>query len=291
MKQLKIAGTSLKYLLAIGLLTACNHDDPITPTQNLEAVSIDKNAKISSLLRLVEDGDASIQYFKTGKFKGRISYIDPGAGKNYCYKYNYDDNNPAGDLWITKRLYNKSGGQLVSEMKFKVVNGLCVLSEALSGGSAYFSYNAQGQLDEITIKSQGNIVMTAKYSYLFDAASNTYRLDNILRTEVGLNYVNEYKFAYSQLPDKYPLNYEIFSFTDKYLPIYGKFSDVLVSVHSVTLDIKKGSPTPTHYLHTYTTDSDGLATMIETKIAYGNNPPAGSSIITNLKYSTAWQGI
>ncbi|WP_143828783.1 hypothetical protein [Dyadobacter fermentans] len=74
---------------------------------------------------------------------------------------------------------------------------------------------------------------------------------------------------------------------DAFLPIFGKFSDVLVDV---MVGQFLGGGVPHNYKSTYVTDSDGLVISKTQTISSGNNPPANPQTKV-LKYSEAWQGI
>jgi hypothetical protein len=290
MKQLHIAGNLLKTLVLAGLLTACHNDQTIAPTETSGVERNDQSAKISPLLRLVKEGERTIQYLKTGKFAGKVSKVDYGSSSNYYATYGYDDNNPAGDLWISKKLFNKAGNSFVQEWKYKVSNGVCVLSQDLVQAYSYqYLYNGQGQLDEVKLIINGGVSAKLKYSYNFNAATNTYRLNKIVETSTNFGPNIEFTFEYSPLPDNYSLNFSIYNI-DKYLPIFGKSSDVLVEKR-VEKSLANPANPAQNYNHTYTVDSDGLVILRKVEKTFGNTSPSGSGTAEALKYSTSWQGI
>lgn len=290
MKQFRIAGNSLRCFLLAGIMTACNHDEPITPTQNSATEVSDQNAKISSLTRLVKDGERTIQYVKSGKFFGRISSLSEPSWSNYRYEYTYDDNNPAGDLWISKKQYQKSNNLFVQEWKYKVVNGRCVASERVASGFTFeYLYSPQGLLDEIKMAVKGTMSGTWKYSYNYIAATNAYRLAKITENSIQSGPKFEFTFTYTSTADKYSLN-STDGNIDKYLPIFGKFSDVLIQKRT-TKSLQYPANPLEHENYTYITDADGLVTTKTSQITTGNNPPSGAGYTEVLKYSDAWQGI
>lgn len=290
MKQFKIAGRLLKCLLLAGIITSCNHDDVVNPVETSAVTVNDQNAKISSLTRLVKDGERTIQYVKIGKFFGKISALSEPSWSNYRFEYSYDDSNPAGDLWITKKQYQKSNNLFVQEWKYKVVNGLCVASERVAWGFSFeYKYNPQGLLDEIKMFAKGSLSSTWKYSYSYNAATSSYRLTKINTNSVQFGPKHEFTFTYTSTPDKYSLN-PVNADIDKYLPIFGKFSDVLIQKRTTkSLEFPNNPLENDNYA--YTTDVDGLVTTKTTITTTGNNPPSGSGYTETLKYSDNWQGI
>lgn len=288
MKQFKISGTVFKCLVLVGLLASCNKESLIVPTETTNLSASDQNAKLSPLTRLTKDNNRTIQYVKSGKLFGKISKVDMGSQSNYRYEYSYDDNNPSGDLWISKKQYQKSNNLFVQEFKYKVVNGKCVLSQRVAYGDSFeHKYNAQGLLDETTMIVNGNVTGSWKYFYNFNQATNSYRLIKIADASVKFGPGHEYTFSYTSTPDKYPLNYEIGNI-DKYLPIYGQFSDVLPEKYT---DNPVGFPGGSieNSTYSYGLDADGLVVNKTTSTSQGNGAPYVKSEI--LKYSANWQGI
>lgn len=290
MKQFRISGVVFKCLFLAGIMTACNHDDVVNPTETAGVQANNQNAKISSLTRLVKDGERTIQYVKSGKFFGKISALSEPIWSNYRYEYTYDDSNPSGDLWISKKQYQKSNGLFVQEWKYKVVNGRCITSESIAQGYYFeYLYNPQGLLDEIKMSVKGSVSGTWKYSYNYNAATNAYRLVKITENSVQFGPKLEFTFTYTSTPDKYPLNSPDGNI-DKYLPIFGKFSDVLMQKRT-TKSLEYPNNPLEHENYTYITDNDGLVTTKTRVITTGNNPPSGAGYTETLKYSDNWQGI
>jgi hypothetical protein len=277
MKQIRIVGRLFKGLALVGLLSACNHENKVTPIQTTGITANDPNAKISSLLRLVDDSGREIQYVKSGKFFGKLSRVGKAPWDNYYVTYTYNDNNPAGDLWISKKTYMASNNSFVKEHKFKIVNGLCVLSENGTGETFEYKYNPQGYLDEIKQFDQGLLVESWKYKY-----DLTYRLNTVEHKKDGKPY-HSYHFTYKPVQNKYPLNIE-YGIKDRYLPFFGNHSNQLI--HEVfDQNFMTNKTFIKTYYSSYLTDSDGLVTsqdMVEYSAAWTET----------FKYSaTTWQGL
>lgn len=295
MNYIKISGISLKCLLAVGLLTACNNDEAITPTETARTSINDQNAKISPLLRLVDDNGQSIHYIKSGKFFGKLSRVSKAPWDDQYTTYTYDDSNP-GELWVSKKKYKASDNSFVGEHKFKIINGLCIQSQNDNGDTFEYKYNAQGYLDEVKKSNQGLSLESWKYQYDW-----TYRLTKTKRQKDGKPYYT-YNFKYKQIEEKYPLNFPtdnldnsngqhtggsyIGGINDKYLPYFGKHTspviDEMIANNDVTNQIMTGASI---YFSQYVVDSDGLVTSKDL-LQYS------ASWKETFKYSdTSWQGI
>lgn len=290
MKQLHIARNLLNSLMLAEILTACSNDQTIAPTENVGVVGGDKNTRVSAAVRLVKDGNFVFQYIKNGKLSGKISKV---TGSDYRIEYTYDNSNPAGDLWITKKIYGMPGNWLKTELKYQVINGICVASENVTYGDSYqYKYSAHNLLDEVTItNSVSDKIETRKYFYAPSGATDGFRLYKIKTniTESGkIVSEKERTITYTPTPDKYPLN-PGYTELDQHLPIFGKFSDLLpkdVYETGVTDNILHQSLEK----NTYSTDANGLVTSRTTE--YINEYfPSGITYNSILKYSTNWQGI
>ncbi|WP_353722024.1 hypothetical protein [Dyadobacter sp. 676] len=239
------------------------------------------------MTRLVKDGGITPQYVKSGKFFGRVSRVDEYGG--YA-TYAYDDNNPAGNLWITKKWYNTNGNGLGKEYKFLVVNGRCISSTSKDFVTNdvlnyIYTYNAQGQLEEAKL-SNGNAY---KYSYKFYPATNSYQLDKLIIV-FECNLIGEAAFKYNALANKYSIGNN-YGNIEKYLPIFGKFNDLLVDA---TEEFQYSPPDViSTSKFTYTLDSDGLPTNIMTLHDTKENGVSKKVETENriYKYSDNWQGI
>ncbi|MGV3603459.1 MAG: hypothetical protein ACO1N1_19730 [Dyadobacter fermentans] len=289
-----ISESLFKCLFLAGLLTACNSNEVVTPTDNISAVADDRNAKILPLTRLVDDSGQAIQYEKSGKFFGKISRVGKNSWKDQYETYTYDDSNP-GELWISKKKYKASNNSFISEHKFKIINGLCVQSQNNSGDTFEYKYNAQGYLDEVKKSNQGLLSESWKYQYDW-----TYRLTKITHQKDGKPY-HTYNFTYKQIEDKYPLNFPdhlfnlngqyiggsyIGGLNDKYLPIFGKHCSLAIAKITETDDVKNKINTGASiHFSSYATDSDGLV-ISKKYIQYS------ALISETYKYSaTSWQGL
>lgn len=280
MKQFHIAEAALKYLLLIGILTACQNDQTIFPTKIDDIATTDQNARGNSQLRLVKRGYATIQYAKNGNFFGKISKLLDGI---YRTEYTYDDNNPSGLLKITSKRYNTSTNKLIEEITYKVSNGLCIESSNLTSATHdEYYYNAQGLLDEIKHYSvTGDF--SRKFTYFYSPATSSYRLDKI-ETSNNAVQLKKVSITYSSKPDNYSLNPE-HTGLDRYLPIFGKFSDVLTEQY---VELPLGS-LPLYHKFLYAIDSDGYVTLEQIEHSYGGSNKWYDSVI--LQYSSNWQGI
>lgn len=274
MKQIRIAGNLLKCLALAGFLTACNNDQTIAPTETPDLSISDQNARISPLLRLVNDGGHTIQYVKSGKFFGKISKVHKGPSNDYYVTYNYNDSNPSGELWISKKKYQSNSNAFIGEHKFKVVNGVCVQSQNDAGESFEYKYNPQGYLIEIIKSDQGLVVESWNYKYDF-----INRL-SIIEHKNGGVMDHKYHITYEPIQDKYPLNIEL-GIKDKYLPIFGKNKNPVI--HEIKDTSAKGTFSHIYYAD-HKTDSDGLviSKMIIQKSATWTE---------TISYSDNWQGL
>jgi hypothetical protein len=297
MKRFQIAGNLLKSLLLVGMLTACNNDQMVNPTGTAGVEANDRNARVSSLLKLNKIDNHNIQYVKSGKFFGRIlRFNHTFNGVDYYTEYTYDDNNPANILWISAKTYDKATKQPVGvETKHQVSNGHCVASSTIAGFSTYsyeYKYNALGLLEEIKqLPPNAGSWISKKFSYIFNPATSTYRLDKISSYSAkGL--VTENKYTYSSKKDNYLLNPSDDQTIplDTYLPIYGYFSDALAeSVEHSNVN----SGVNNYYKIDYLFNSDGFVISRTRELhpfGKGSNINVSTSTST-FQYSTNWQGI
>jgi len=295
MKHLHITGITLKGFLLAGLLTACNNDQTIAPVEQASVVKGDQNGKISPLLRLVNDAGTTVQYVKTGKFFGRVSKVSEADPAGIRDEYSYDDNNSQGDLWITKKRYKKSTNQLQSEAKYKIVNGRCVQSEE-GNLDCIYTYNQQGYLKEVSISSNNNLLNTYKYYYNSTGIPDVLSLAAITVFDVNSKAIVQQKFMYTTLSDKYPMPHQpskdeipFYSFlTNKYLPVFGKQTDLLV--HKTYIEWANSQISNYSYKFTYTLDADGLVSSKNIDKTE-NGVPDGNYNQSFSYSSVSWQGI
>jgi hypothetical protein len=248
MKSFQNIRITINILLTLTLLTGCQNDSIVVPGEVAATANGDKNAKIAANVLLVKDGENSLQYLKLGKFAGKLWRVS----NVYSYtEYTYDDS--SGDLWITSKTYAKSNNKLTHHKTYHIVNGLCVASKDLTNNFNYkYKYNVSGSLAEVT-RFFGAQTLVQKFSYQAVFLKGE-RLDKI--THIGASGpFMEYKFTYSPQDDKYPLN-PTQTELDKYLRIFGTFSDKLVQ--NVTVDYLNGTASAHNY--TYTLNGDGYVT-------------------------------
>lgn len=285
MKRFHIADNLLKSAIVAGLLTACNHDESINPTQSSTTEINDQNAKTNSVLKLIKYGDNGVQYIKSGKFAGMLTRVSNAATYK---KYTYNDNNGTTNLFITCTSYSQATNAKSGESVYEIANGRCIAITGQNGDTYQYKYNASGQLDEVYMTYQNSWAKWS-YSYIFNAATNAYRLDKIVAIN-NAGPVQEAKFSYTAIADKYPLNPENTN-ADPLLPFFGTFSDVLVK------DIEVKSLSGTQWAHfreySYVLDNGGYVTsrtQAYHPFGKGSNVSLSNSIM-NFNYSQYWQGI
>ncbi|MGG7662639.1 hypothetical protein [Dyadobacter sp. BHUBP1] len=285
MKLFKIGGNVFKYLLLIGILTACNHDEPVSPASNSTTGVNEENAKTNAALKLVKYGDDGVQYIKSGKFMGMLYRV---SNATTYRKYTYNDNNGTTNLFITCTSYSQATNAKIGESIYEIANGRCIAVTGSNGDSCQYKYNASGLLDEVTMFYQSSWAKW-NYSYIFNAPTNAYRLDKIVAIN-NAGPVQEAKFTYTAIADKYPLNPENIN-TEPLLPFFGKFSDVLIK----DIEIKSTSGTQWTNFREYNYVLDNAGYVTSRTQAYhpfgkGSNQSLSTSTM-NFKYSQYWQGI
>lgn len=285
MKKYHFSQFFLKYSLITGVLLGCQNDQIPTPVASESITEINQHAKISAEVLLVKDGDYSLEYIPSGKFAGKLAKV------SNIYNYtDYSYNDSTGDLWITSKKYSKASNKLVHQKTYHIVNGRCVSGKDLTQQFSFtFQYNVLGSLVEMK-RVAGVHTLTRQFSYKF-IAPNKQRLDKI--TDIGESgpYI-EYRFTYSSTPDKYPLNPKYTEHEmDKYLNIFGTFSDMLVqNVVSDELEGPDGFIASNNY--TYTLNADGYVTS-KTNLYYPDiNHSNYSEVLTEvLDYANTWPGL
>ncbi|SDH14852.1 YD repeat-containing protein [Dyadobacter soli] len=290
MKKLQLAGNLLKALMLAGVMTACQNQDAVAPLESTTPL-MEQAAKTNAELKLVKDGTTNLQYIKQGRLTGKLSKVSETA---FYTQYSYDDS--TGDLWITSKRYNKSSNVLVQEIKYKIVNGRCVTSiNQTTNWTSEYKYNEMGRLDEVNLSSGA---LTQKHTFTYDNVANSIgkeRLKEIIKSSpIGpyqqINFFYTLEGSAEKL-DNYPLNSEHLGF-DKYLPYFGKFSDVLIQQVQIT-PLPFTNQAKPYYKHYYTINSDGY--LIGRNIEYfplGYGKEAGKMTFYNVhQYSSNWQGI
>ncbi|WP_157504603.1 hypothetical protein [Dyadobacter beijingensis] len=298
MKKLHIAGNLLKGLLLAGMLTGCQNDDVLNPQLQESAFANEAGAKVNAELKLTKDGVTSLQYIKSGRFTGWISKV---SETNYYTQYYYVDGG-GNNFSVTSKRYQKSNNGLVEELQYNIVNGKCLSSIDKTSNINYeYNYSEVGRLNWIKSTANGSSSKRI-FTYDYISATGVERL-NILTfasnvtaaNPNGITYktidYNYYKSGVGNIPDKYHLNPQ-FSELDRYLPIFGKFSDALITDLTAKLASDPSSLIP-FYRFTYTLNSDGYPTFrtIEYFPGGAGNNNGKQTISGELKYSTSWAGL
>ncbi|MGN7886750.1 hypothetical protein [Dyadobacter sp. 22481] len=265
----------IQGMLVLGLLGACQNEDVMTPADTIGNTSGDNNAKVAaSEIKLVSDGDNNLQYHKTGRYTGYLSKV---SEPSYYTNYSYNDSGVQGDYWITSKRYTKSTNTLIKEIQYHVVNKRCIKSFNITDNqNSIYSYNETGRLN--TISREGSSIKV-DFNYIYDAAADaerltktTYSNSNGAYKEVSFLYsIGSGNWAVAPKPDKYFLN-PVHSDLDKYLRIFGKFSDMLVQQVTIT-PLPYTNQTKPYYKYFYSIDSDGYAISRSQEyypLGYGN---------------------
>lgn len=295
MKKLHLAGNLLKVMLLGGLLAGCQNQDTLMPAESATTPN-DANAKTAALTKkLVEDGGAKLGYYTSGRDAGKLSYLIEPTGSHTVY-YTYSDGTD-GDYWISVKRKSNTTGSYTSQISYHVVNGRCVKSTDITNNKTYnYQYNESGRLDAILLEGSSE---KREFLYYYEAAADAERLNKVRYSnsngvwkEVWLMYtMGNGTGAGAPKLDKYLLNPE-FTELDKYLPIFGKFSDVLVRQAGVFLYPDNGQA-KWYCSYSYLYDAGGYATE-----RYRYYYPFGKDNNTNmtsktsyLKYGYPGQGI
>lgn len=296
MKKLHTGGKLLKGLILAGLLASCQNEDVLNPQSAQDGSKIETNAKTNAEIRLTKDGSNNLLYITTGRFTGRLYKVNE---PNYYTHYTYDDS--SGDLWITAKRISKSNGSLDYEAKYHIVNNRCIESDHKPSNKHYiYKYNEVGRLDEISCTLYGSTTKRL-FQYDYISATGAERLKKITFSSnataanpngIAYKYINYfYDPGAGTTLDKYPLNPQ-FSDLDKYLPIFGKFSEVLVKYMTTELTSNTSQMTP-YYQFLYTLNANGYITNRTCNYhpaGYGNDK-FKETTNTEMKFSTGWQGI
>ncbi|WP_342088570.1 hypothetical protein [Dyadobacter sp. OTU695] len=290
MKKLNIAGQVLKAMVFAGLLAGCQNQDQVSPADSATSTISDQNAKTNAELKLVKDGATILQYIKSGRFLGYLSKVSEVS----CYTiYSYDDS--TGDLWITSKQYSKSSNTLIKEVKYKISNKRCIKSiDITNNRTSEYKYNEVGRLDEVNI-SGGGVSQKKVFKYEYIPATGAERLSDITTsTPVGEFQRVNYFYTVGDQPskqDKYFLNPENSGF-DKYLTIFGKFSDALVLRAQIT-PLPYTNQSKPFFQYYYGLDYNGYVSSITKEyypLGYGYN--AGKQTSYNLlTFSSQWAGL
>ncbi|MHA4736494.1 hypothetical protein [Dyadobacter sp. MSC1_007] len=276
MKRSQIPRILSACFLTTGLLMGCQNDQMVTPTQTDRVTENDENAKTLADVKLVKNADDTLEYVKFGKFADKLAK----RSNAYTYtEYTYDDS--PGNLLITSKKYSKANNKLVHHKTYLIVNGRCISSKDITQQYSYnYKYNALGSLVEIK-RYTALHTLTRQFSYK-PILLNKQRLDKI--TDIGeAGPFAEYRFTYSSIPDKYPLNpLSTEQEMDKYLNIFGTFSDLLVQ--NIVKDELEG---PDGYMpsnnYTYTLNADGYVTSSSNLYYPDINHSNYSEVVTEIR--------
>jgi hypothetical protein len=294
MKRLHIAGKVVKALIFAGLLAGCQNQDIMAPEAAVNVTTGDQNAKTTAAeLKLVKDGLNNIQYIKSGRYTGRVSKV---SGQYYYTTYSYIDGATTELYTIVSKRYHKASNTLDREVHYQINNGRCTQSTDITNNYVLnYQYGGEfGRLDQIS--RVGN---STKINFTYTSGSGstigsdrlqkiTYSNSNGAYKEVTFTYTN------GMLPtkaDKYSLNHE-HTDLDKYLPVFGKFSDVLVQ-QVVISPLPYTNQSKPYYAYYYGINNDGYAISQERHyfpLGYGYEAGKEANF-TALNYSTNWLGI
>lgn len=291
MKLYKTTTLVIQGMLLLGLLGACQNEDLMTSPDAVGNTSGDNNAKVASgQIKLVNDGENILLYHKSGRYTGYLSKV---SEPYYYTNYSYSDNGIEGDYWINSKRYLKSNNSLVKEIQYHVVNKRCIkMIELTDNKNSIFSYNETGRLNTITREGSSAKI---DFSYYYDSAAGaerlfkaTYSNSNGAYKEISFLYsIGTGNWAIAPKKDKYFLN-PIQLDLDKYLFIFGKFSDMLVQQATIS-PLPYTNQTKPYYKYYYSIDSDGYAiSRSQEYYPLGQGYEAGKqSTYAALKY-TSW---
>jgi hypothetical protein len=287
MKQYQVLCNVLKISLLASLLIACDSDQKAIPDGIPEITKNDQNGKLAQI-KLVKYGNDTLQYIKSGTFMGKIANV---TTLDYSTNYSYFESH--GVLSITSKCYKKVGNVLQREIVYHVSNGRCFKSQEVGSNYLYqFKYNAANLLEEVKIQNPAGPDHLLSFSYVYIAGKNAYRLDKIAYPYVGKSFV----FSYTATPDKQLLNHQIIAnhlaqepvYIDEYLPIFGKFSDLLI-LDANTESANSWDDEPYSFF-TYVFDKDGNA-IVKNEKFHPEEKGSGAGVTASSKpliYSAKW---
>lgn len=285
----------LAGLLLLGMLGSCQNEDALVPQPSVTPSGQGNNAKTSALVpSLTEDGDYKLKYITSGRYQGRLSHVIEPTG--HTLYYGYSDGSD-GDLWITAKRQSNTSGAYTSQVSYHVVNGRCIKSTDITNNKTYtYQYNETGRLDKISLDGSSD---KREFTYTYNSTTQTERLTKITYSNSSGKY-KEVSFSYvggagagsgAAQVDKYFLNPE-HTELDKYQPLFGKLSDVLVRQVTVTPFPYNGQLIP-YYTFEYFFNANGYVTSRWRQnypFGYGNLTGMTTNIFA-LKYGYPGQGI
>ncbi|OJV20958.1 MAG: hypothetical protein BGO21_08670 [Dyadobacter sp. 50-39] len=289
MKALSKIHGILSALALGGLLAACQNDQIVSPIEKSSDAISNQNARGVTLTRLVKQDNNSIQYNKSGLYFGKISKLE--KADTYT-EYTYGDIFQSTKKLISAKQFNKATKQLVSQYDFQVENGRCTGSYNSKNGHSYqYKYNASGLLEEVldSHPSYLNGWNKAKFTYAYNASTNSYRLTRIDKSDAA-GPLDEKIFTYTSQPNNdFPnldyIGYEV----EPYLPIFGTFSDVLIG--SVEYN-HFASGIKLYDKYDYVLDSNGNVSSRSREFHPQGKANASMSMSSvTFQFSQNWQGI
>jgi hypothetical protein len=293
MKLHKTTSIVIQGMLMLGMLGACQNEDALAP-QNGSAPREEQNARTAAAeLKLVKDGLNNIQYIKSGRYTGRVSKV---SGPYYYTTYSYVDGATTDTYTIVSKRYQKASNILEKEIHYLINNGRCTQSTDITNNYVLnYQYSGEfGRLDQISYVGNSTKV-NFTYASGSGSAIGSDRLQKITYSNSNGAYkevVFTYTIGMSPTKEaKYPLNHE-HTDLDKYLPIFGKFSDVLVQ-QVIVSPLPYTNQSKPYYKYYYGLNNDGYAISQERQyypLGYGFDAGKEANF-TVQNYSTNWQGI
>ncbi|MCF2503441.1 hypothetical protein L0663_08650 [Dyadobacter sp. CY107] len=272
MKLLHNAPAITKALILAGFVSACQNekDAIVSPATSHEQAS-DANAKTVVTKLLVKDGDANLSYSGV-----RNVFTKEVVNSKYSKEYAYSGNKIIG-TYTNLANYNKINSYDTYTLNAK---GLCVESAIMPTleFTTVYVYNEMNQLLLAYNKNKPN--QRQEYQYEMDPdgqGSSLYSVtfydkNDVLLKELHFKYVDGTDGGYSSF-DWFPVNPEhLAQATNKYLPIFGKFSRFLLKqTIEKTYYIPNGVPAEKVYNYTYALNNDGSSAIksITTKDSWG----------------------
>ena len=271
MKLLHNAPAVTKAMIIAAMMSACqNEKDAVVSPVSAHEQAADANAKTVVSRLLINDGGVSLGYSGV-----RNAFSKETVSQKYSREYQYFNNKIIGSYTNLKQ-YNKIDAYDTYTLNAK---GLCVESaiKPTLEFTTIYVYNEMNQLILAYNKAKPN--QRQEYQYEVDPdgqgaslySVSSYDKNGVLLKETFFKYIDGTDGGYASI-DWYPVNPDVLAqSTNKYLPIFGKFSRYLVKQ---TIDkiyyVPNGVPAEKVYNHSYTQYSEfaGVKT-ITTKDQWG----------------------
>lgn len=283
MKLLHNAPAITKAIILAGLMSACqNEKDAVVSPVTSHEQTTDANAKTVVKL-LVKDGGTKLSY------SGVRNVLSKELVENqYSREYQYGNNKITGSYTNLKQ-YQKINAYDTYTLNAK---GLCVESaiQPTNTNTTVYVYNEMNQL--ISAYNKTHTKQRQDYQYEIDPdgqGSSLYSVtfydkNDVVLKEIFFNYKDGTDGGYASL-DWYPVNPDhLAQATNKYLPMFGKFSRYLLKQKIEKIYYAPNSvPAEKTYNYSYTESLDGSGAIktIKTTDYWGK-------ILSNIerKYST-----